>query len=71
MFSPMCRICAGGLRVDRVHIYAVGDPQSADYDPELIDMVSIGRAIQWTEQLEFIDWCREMPERARFYGYLT
>jgi len=28
------------------------DPESPDYDPELLDMVSIGRAIQCTEDQE-------------------
>lgn len=29
------------------------EPDSPDFDPELVDMVSIGRAIQWIELQEW------------------
>jgi hypothetical protein len=37
-------------------------------DPELADMVSIGRAIQWIKELEWREWRTSTPERARFYA---
>ena len=38
-------------------------------DPELAEMVSIGRATQWEEEQEWREWCQWTQERARFYGY--
>lgn len=40
-----------------------------DNDPELAEMVSIGRAIQWLEEAEWREWCQATRERTRFYGY--
>lgn len=38
-------------------------------DPELCDMVSIGRAQQWELEAEWREWCQETAPRARFYGH--
>ena len=47
----------------------VGELCTLKNDPELAEMVSIGRAIQWEEEQEWREWCQWTPERARFYGF--
>jgi hypothetical protein len=54
--------CRGRIFSEPEQFYTVQD------DPELAEMVSIGRAIQWELEAEWREWCQETFERARFYA---